>query len=1264
MLRIFTLGQFRLERYVDHQWRPVTDSAWQQQRVRALLAFLICQPERRVSRTEAMQALWPSSDRESASSKLTKILHRLRKILGSVQAGPFQGSLLRSEGEWLVLAGQEQIWVDADAFEELVVAMDEEEDEPAYERALQEAIALYGGDFLPEGRQVEWVSARHQMLWHTWVGLLLELADLYIARSDTRAAIEVLNRLLANDPSNEAGVQRLISVLARQKRRGEALRIYHRLTEVLQRDYQATPSLETQALYEVVRQGGEAGNLIDMSQLPSPTTLHRIGGQGEPRIGGQAGAEGKRGEEPTQPDQEPRVETSSTSVREGNRGSALEAIGRPQQSPLIGREHELVALQNMLKEIEPEWLSSRLDVQGETDGSLRALRRASGIPHDTMRRPQCVILMGDPGIGKTRLAEEISRQAQRRRWSVVWGHVYSQESAIPYRLLREVLSKALNVGGGFAPTRHERFWTEQAGREASLRRPGAGTLVSSLETLYPLLSLLPELGELLPRTGAFRLPQSTLEQEKLRLWEAACSLLATISSSTPLLIVLDDLQWADASSCELLGYLARHLNGYPVLFVGTCRETELPPSSTHPLRNLIAHMQREHSITTIDLHPLTNEEIERLVSAVSPLSETLVQHIQAHAGGNPLFAEALARTTPPTLPDNIAAALEQRMRKLSEDCQQLLSNASVLGGSFEFGLLHAMESSHDAADEDIILTLLEEALQAGVLTEEGTGTRITYHFWHPLLVQLLYDGVSATRKSRLHLRAADVLLHIHRGREAEVAATITHHLKEGGADPLLIAHHAELAGDRAYVLPAYAEAARHYQLVLQQLEYASGSAGASGRADHPTLSGLLERLAECTIVQGNYEEARRLYERVLELRSRSTSPSLIEEHYEMQVRALLWSEIGWTWRNKDRPRARSYCERGEQVLRAAHIVGGPAWARLRYQQASLNWSDGLYHEAYQGAREALVFFEQQMEDNMAIGRDARTRRILSTRISRILEGDPGHLGMTHRLLGSITNSMGRQSEVFLHLNAALALDEQYSSQREIGHAFCNLGYVHIKREEYDQAEKHLRQALDLADRIGDVPLRTVIFSNKGEIAACNGKLEEAEDWYKKALALQVNYVKDNVYMTLWNAALAIILQEQGKQEDAVACIVRALRIGRATKDLPSLGVALVALGTVRIIQARATHALLLKGRLRLLKRARKDAERALTLPERVAETRPRPELEAETRTRAHLVLAQASFLLDEKERARSEIELVVSEAQNYGLTLVEKQARQLLAQLV
>lgn len=1202
LYRLSVLGQVGLERRRGQQWQSVNDTAWQQRQVRALLGYLVSRPGRRASHKQVIAALWPGVAEETANSELHTCVQSLGQVLEpshsargrrsrqTEQAGQTTHSvaqLLSSEGEELLLAGQSLLWVDADAFENLLQAS-----------AVEAALNLYGDVFFPEERHAEWVIERRRELRQKWVDLLLTLADQHVAQGKPGSAIDVLDRLLTSEPTNEAVVQRLIVVLAQLKRRGEALRIYQRFATVLQREYGIAPSAETHMLHEAVRRGDE----YTLSASP---------------------AEELQEETPTLS----RKNDVDASYRRSNSGSRPVQVGRVHQLPLVGREQEVEVLRTLLLDVE----------RGSSRTQLAGLKRLQAIPLDTQRRPHCVLLMGDAGIGKTRLAEEGSREAQRRGWTVLWSRAYVQESGIPYRLWIEVLRRVIRQDALRAGT------STEGDRKGPLRSSSASpapTIQATPTYLQPLVALLPELQEMFsPVVSSVLSP----EQEQLRLWEATWELLTTISKSSPLLIVLDDIQWADASSCELLGYLARHLYGYPIALVGTCRENEL---SAHPLRPLIAHMQREHSVQTVHIDPLTGEQIGMLVSSIPHLPESIIQHIQTQAAGNPFFAEELARTilTTTALPKTIAAALDSRLSRLSSLCQRLLGNAAVLGGSFELPVICSMEANASLADEDTVLDLLEEALQSGVLMEEGMGTRITYSFLHPLLVSHLYERLAAARRMRLHQRAGAILQRMYVGREEEVAATITHHLVQGGAELTQIVHYAKLAGDRAYVLSAYPEAERHYQLALQSIDElrsssrlripgtndatASSKAQALGAEDKEEravehaalldLAYLVERLAECTMIQGDFKEARRLYERILEIHhTQRTSTSDTDQQYEAQIQALLWSEVGRTWRyTGDSAQTQQCCTRGEQALREAGVIAGPALARLRYQQSSLYWQEGHYAEARRAAQEALALFEQQQQSTPGTSRSTLNIRH-STRIQRTLEGDPADLGRTHSLLGALANSLGQRAEALAHLNTALTIFEQHDYKREIAHVSCNLGYIYLKDAAYELAQAALRRSLSLAERVGDGPLTSVIFSNLGELAACSGDYAEAERWYKKSLALAERF-NDREYMSMWNVGLASVLQEQGKFAEAAECIKQALRIGRAMRNDPCTGAALVALGNMRIAQAIASENLS-RVRTRLLMHARDDIQRALNLEG----------LEAETRAKGEAAFTQITRLLSQ-----------------------------------
>ncbi len=915
--------------------------------------------------------------------------------------------------------------------------------------------------------------------------------------------------------------------------------------------------------------------------------------------------------------------------------------GRFHRTPLIGREKERETLYNLLYEVE------------QLRTSTVSHKKYTDLPLDTQRTSQCTVLLGEPGIGKTRLAEELGRDAQSRGWTVLWGRAYSQESGIPYRIWTDILRKALEsettpallgkkVGGTSATLAQVLPPTSHLPLGADPTQPFLGFTVEQDVMNWSLQTILPDLW-VSQRGRTARTPVEP-EQEQLRLREAVSTLLTTIGHKKPVLVVLDDLQWADGNSCELFSYLARHVYGSPILLLATCRATERQPS----LAKLMDHMQREHTVTPIPLEPLTPEEIAQLIG---PLAQPDIERILRQSGGNPFFAEELARTRPPRLPDSISAALDSRMNSLSEECRNMLRSASVLGNSFEFSLIQALETKQNGAknDEDTLFDLLEEAMTASVLTEEGTGSRVTYSFWHPLMVTHLYDNISGTRRKQIHRRVADILLRTHRGREAEVAPTIAHHLQYGGADPVHVAHYAEVAGNHAYLLLAYSEAERYYRLALEKAKEATrlGSTKVALMNAPAHLAPLTERLAESILVQGNFLEARIFLESVYALRVeelRGVEPNV----QEAQMLALLWGEIGRAWLYLgESERSQEYYNRGEDILQTARVVTGFACARLRTLQGGALAQQGQHTEALDVVRQALSLF-QEADAQHTPQPYTQQDDVPLTRTQRTLNGDSNDLGRIYMLLGTIYNNMGKLNDALAHLSAALTLFEKREQKREIANASCNIGYISLKKGEYVAAQNAFERSLAIAEYIGDGPITSVVCSNLGQLAACRGNMAEAGNWYTRALVLAEQF-QDRKYISIWNAELAVILQAQQHSIEAVPCILRAFRVGRDINNALCIGNALLALARVRILQAQqhSPHSTL------LLSRATRNITRTLALPG----------LDAETYTKAHLALAHAHLLLGNTPSARTLLEEVIAQAHRYSLAVIEQQAWDLLDQI-
>ncbi|MDQ6661703.1 MAG: tetratricopeptide repeat protein, partial [Chloroflexota bacterium] len=915
-----------------------------------------------------------------------------------------------------------------------------------------------------------------------------------------------------------------------------------------------------------------------------------------------------------------------------------------------------------------EGTGHRLSTPGK--GSEVSTRRSCS---QTTRNPHVALLIGEAGIGKTRLAEELSHEAKASGWTVAWTHAYEQEGAIPYRPWIDLLRILLQS----IPA--EKLLASVASKPNDTTSESIPYVPTTLERLS---TLLPELHAILPSSGK-NYPPLPPEQERFHLWEATLTLLTALSNIHPLLIVLDDLHWADGSSRELLAYLARHLQGQRIVLVCTCRDIEMTPNDG--LRTLIADLRREQQITLVLVEPLTQAQIGSLVAH---LPQRIVQHIQTQAGGNPFFAEELARVSEATqvggflqeasayraLPESIAEVLERRLSRLSDACQLLLNKAAVLGGSFEFSQLRFMTNEQD---EDRLLDLLEEALRAGLLTEESMGVRIIYHFWHPLIVSHLYARLSAARRAQLHRRAAHTLISAHEGHEEEAAAAITHHLNKGGEASSLIGQYAEIAGHQAYSLAAYGEAEEYYRQTIAILTDSKLAVLVEEEevlllpilpqgCDTLHIARLLERICECCMVQGNFEESRLLYRNILALRTQQPVCTLdVQAQKEAQIQALIWREIGRAWASTGNFEEANACyERGKQVMSDAEVTSGAAWACVHLQLGSIQFLQGNYDESRVYVLEALAMLEQVMQVEFDVQpNNAEIVRLFQTRIECAIIGDPLDLGRAHELLGLIDASVGQITEALNHLYTALAIFEKHDLVIAMVKVCGNLGAVHAMKSDDAVARIYLRRTLDLAERMGNLPSMALATGNLGEMAARAGNLPEAEEWLRRALAIS-DITNEREHATWCNTTLAIVLQDQGNLQGASECIRRALALGRSMKSTRCIGTALTALAAFRLTQAILSSTMesadykqpdqRSEVSTRLLLRAKSTAQRAILLEG----------FSTEQVIEARLLLASIHVLLGDVEAARQEAMKTLAESAYHEITRMFARAQRILGRIL
>ena len=455
--------------------------------------------------------------------------------------------------------------------------------------------------------------------------------------------------------------------------------------------------------------------------------------------------------------------------------TAVLASNRP--TPFVRREAELARLKELVERT----------------------RRGSGT---------LVLISGEAGVGKSRLAEEAAKEAERAGLGPLVGHCLDMESAQPYLPLIEQIEQAARAVSA------EEF-RDALGENA----PEVAKLMPELRQRF---SDIPEPVSLPP------------EQERRYLLHGVTEFIERAAHARPLLLTFEDLHWADDATLLLLRQLAQRLDEMPVLVIGTYRQTEL--SLGRPFGAVLEDLLRERLADEIVLDQLAEDGVAALLEGRAgrrPPPE-LVTLVYSETEGNPFFVEEVFRhlaeagklfeddgswksgihIADTEVPRGLRLVIGRRLERVSEDCRRVLTTAAVVGRSFGFDLLLRI----GRFDEDQLLDALEEAEGATLVLDASVEREARYAFGHEQIRQTLLSALSFPRRQRLHLRIADTLEDLH-GDSVEYAGDLAHHLYQAGAaaDPERTARFLLLAGQRAMAALGFEDALRQFEAALTVL---------------------------------------------------------------------------------------------------------------------------------------------------------------------------------------------------------------------------------------------------------------------------------------------------------------------------------------------------------------------------------------------------------------------------------------------------------------
>ena len=603
------------------------------------------------------------------------------------------------------------------------------------EGRVQAALELWGGELLT-GLEEEWLFERRDELRQRLGDALGRAAGEAEARGDVETALMMTRRRVALDALAEEPQRELMRRLASAGERAAALAVYDRLCQRL-RDRGMTPSAATRELAAVLRAG----------------TVPAAGGGDESA--------------PVDAAAPPGWSASEAAV---GRSAAWRVLPRSLQSsaalPFVGREAELARL---------------LERWRQMCGGARV----------------AVIVSGEPGIGKTRLAAELARAVQPEGALVLYGRC-DEGLAVPYQPFVQAL----------------RRYTREVGPDRLRAELGGAAC---------------ELGRLLPELAALGEPvRADPESERFALFEAVAALLEAATREQRILLVLEDLHWAATPTLLLLRHLIGSERSLGALVLCTYRETELDLGQ--PLTQLLADLHRDASVERLSIGGLDEPAIAALLEAAveHALDERpeLVRVLGAQTAGNPFFIRELlahaiesgerlsAGVTAAQLetPAGLRHVIGQRVGRLSAatgSALRVAAVAAVAAATFSFVLLERVLGKRAG-----VLDALDEAVAARLLTEAEHGD---YVFAHALVRQTIYEQLGSARRMRLHRQLGEAIEALG-DTQAHVEA-LAHHFAQAAADGqgVKAADYALAAGRRATNRLGYEQAAAHYERGLRAL---------------------------------------------------------------------------------------------------------------------------------------------------------------------------------------------------------------------------------------------------------------------------------------------------------------------------------------------------------------------------------------------------------------------------------------------------------------
>jgi len=944
-----------------------TAACFETEKTRALLAYLAVEADRPHRRDALAEMLWPDRPPGAASANLRHALASLRHSIGDAAGNEATAPILLATRQTIQINTDKDVWLDVSAFLKLL-ATTQSKGQPDLQ-SLEEAVGLWRGAFLEDvtvtdcAELEEWLLLTREQLRRLALDSFHQLAECYEQLGQWDRALAHARQQAEWEPWDERAQRQVMRLLALTGQRNAALAQYETCRATLAEGLGVEPETKTTELFERLRDGEGAVSLA-------------------------------------------RVRVEALQPPHFLLASAQEA-----PPPLfVARERELSQLTH--------WLNQAVQGTGRV-----------------------VFISGESGAGKTALLAEFSRRAMNANPDllVAWGDCNAYAGAgdpyLPFRDAMAMLTGDLEarwLAGTIGRDHARRLWNALPLVISTLLARGSsliGVLLGGTALLSRVATALPDRADWNERLGALvRREQGGRESlEQSFLFEQYATVLQAVGEQHPLLLVLDDIQWADRASLGLLFYLGRRLAraGSRILIACAYRPEELAlgrDGERHPLGTVLHELKRTLGNVWVDLDLVDETARRGFVDALldaepNQLGEDFREAFFQRTAGHPLFTVDLLHALQEQgdlvrnpsdgawiegpaleweeLPARVEAVIEGQVGRLDPSLREIASIASVEGELFTAQVVAAVQ---DAAERPLLQDLrsLEQVHRLVVEQGEaqiGSQRAVRYRFRHALVQEYLYRHLGRGERRLLHRQVAAALESLYAGHEAEIAAQLAEHWLRAGDDGAALTY-LVLAAESAARRYAHQEAILLYTRAVQLSQRASLTTALLADLHHRR--GLIYRTV------GEFEHARTDLERAVET-GRAAGARRTE------WRALL--ALGRLWRARDYGESRAFID---QALELANRIGDPSLLA-----ESLNGL-GNWHLNREDLPAAIAYHQQAL---------AIVERV----------GDRGEIASTLDLLGLASSIRGDVAAGVGYYDRAISLFRELEDPAALGACLTGRG---------------------------------------------------------------------------------------------------------------------------------------------------------------------------------------------------------------------------------